>query len=262
MNKLPIISIITVCFNSEKTIHRTILSLINQDYTNIEYIIIDGKSSDKTVEIINSFKPILSSKMINFVFISEKDNGLYDAMNKGVKNSKGNLIGILNSDDVYKNDHVISDVVSSFNDTKADCLYGNLEFVDLRYPKKVVRYWNSGVGSFLNGWHPPHPATFFSKSLYNKYGLYNIHFEISSDYDLMYRFIHLGKSSMVYLNKTLVTMSIGGKSTSSIKSHFIANKEIFIILSKFNHHFKIRLIFLRLIFKLKQYYAYKGVKHE
>jgi glycosyltransferase involved in cell wall biosynthesis len=204
------ISLITVTRNAEKTIRRCIESVIAQNYNNIEYIIIDGGSTDATMQIVSQYKQHIH------LFISEPDEGIYDAMNKGIKKSSGNIIGILNSDDYFAYNDVISCVASAFTRQTADVVYGNLDYVS---PKgAIIRKWHSGAyttGMFNWGWMPPHPTFYCKRSLFEKMGLYDLQFGTAADYELMLRFIHLNKVNVYYLNKTMVKMNIGGISNKT-----------------------------------------------
>lgn len=216
------VSIITVCYNSEKTLKDTISSVLEQDYDDIEYIIIDGKSTDGTVGLIESY-----GKQID-LFISEKDKGMYDALNKGIKMANGELIGILNSDDFYIDKKVISDLVKQIKSDDADALYADLYYVDAKDSSIVKRYWKSGAykaGKFLKGWMPPHPTFFIKKWAYKKYGGFNLSLKSAADYELMLRMIHKEKVKLSYLPRVIVKMRIGGMSNSSIVNRLKANKE-------------------------------------
>ena len=225
MYKRPKISIVTISHNSEDTINDTINSVLSQDYDDIEYIIIDGKSTDKTIEIIKSY-----GNKITY-FISEEDDGLYDAMNKGIRAAKGDIVGILNSDDFYYTNHVISDIaeVFMFNDT--DSVYGDLLYVDTIKTNKIRRYWKSGdfkISKMRNGWTVPHPTFFVKKDIYNKLGLYSIRLKSASDYEMVLRLLYKNKISVYYLPKILVKMRIGGISNYSIWSRLRGNNEDYI----------------------------------
>ena len=218
----PKVSIITVCFNSAKTIEDTIKSVLSQTYENIEYIIIDGLSNDKTLDIINKYKDEIA------VIISEKDNGLYDAINKGISLATGDIIANLNSDDFYIDNNVISDVVSKFEEEKTDLLYSDLYYVDAANTKKVKRYWKSGeykTGLFYKGWMPPHPTFFVKKYVYNKYGSFNLDLKSAADYEIMLRFIHKHECSVSYLKRVTVRMRVGGVSNKSLSNRIKANRE-------------------------------------
>ena len=214
------VSIITVSYNSEKTIEDTIQSVISQDYQDIEYIIIDGASSDATKSIIDNYKTDISC------FISEPDAGIYDAMNKGINASNGDLIGILNSDDVYSNSSVVSDMVNALG--KSDAVYADLVYVDFNNLDKVKRVWKSGrfkKGAFYFGWMPPHPTFFVKKECYLNFGLYSLVLRSAADYELMLRFIHKNNIKVSYLPKIIVKMRVGGVSNISLKNRILANRE-------------------------------------
>jgi len=217
------ISIITITYNSEKTIKDTIESILNQTYKNVEYIIVDGKSNDMTIEIVKSYKNKISK------FISEKDNGIYDAMNKGLELATGDIIGILNSDDVYFDKYVIEGVVKRFKEKFVDSVYGDLYYVEENDVNKVVRYWKSShfiEGSFAKGWHPPHPTFFVKREVYEKYGFFDLEMKVSADFELMLRFLEKYDISTTYLPKVLVRMRTGGESNKSIKNIIAGNKSI------------------------------------
>lgn len=173
-------SIITVCYNSEKTISQTIESLLNQKFTDFEYIIIDGNSKDKTIEIIKSYSKIFEEKGIRYKYISEKDKGIYDAMNKGIKLSRGNLIGIINSDDWYEND-ALENIMQIYKEKEPDIIYGLLRVIgENDKPEKIEGFYNTnGIGV--------HPTVFIKKEVYNKYGLFDLKYKLASDTELLMR---------------------------------------------------------------------------
>lgn len=216
------ISVITTTYNSASTIEDTIKSVIEQDYVNVEYIIVDGLSKDNTLEIVNKYKDKISK------IISEKDNGIYDALNKGIAAASGDIIALLHSDDFFINKTVLSKVAAKFEESGADSVYADLYYVDQSNTNKIVRKWVSGKykhGMFLNGWMPPHPAFFVKKSCYEKYGVFNLQFQSAADYELMLRFLHKHKISTAYINEYLVKMRTGGKSNASVKNRVKANQE-------------------------------------
>ena len=216
------ISIITVCYNSEDTIEYSINSVLSQDCGNIEYIIIDGNSSDNTKSIIEKYRDKISH------FISEKDEGIYDAMNKGIAMATGDVIGVLNSDDFYTNKEVLSKVINLFSTKNPDAVYGDLEYVSKENVKKVTRHWKAGEykeGIFLEGWMPPHPTFFVKKNIYQLYGSFNTKLKSAADYELMLRFIHKEKIKLAYLPEVLIKMRAGGKSNVSLANRIKANKE-------------------------------------
>ena len=216
------VSIITVCYNSESTIEDTICSIVNQTYSDIEYIIIDGQSTDGTLSIIKKY-----DKHINTI-LSEKDKGMYDAINKGINLATGNVIGILNADDFYIDNNVIKEVAECFLATNAQGLYADLYYVDSANTEAIKRYWKSGKyrhGIFTKGWMPPHPTFFLKKEAYDKFGHYDLSFVTAADYELMLRMIHKHKIGLAYLNRVIVKMRVGGMSNSSIKNRLRANRE-------------------------------------
>ena len=251
------VSIITVAFNSEKTIEKTIQSILSQDYKNIEYLIIDGKSTDNTNEICNKYKNNISK------IVSEKDRGIYDAMNKGIQLATGDIIGILNSDDWYANNHVISDVVTTMQKHNADALYGDLIYVDEKNIHRTKRYWKSGKFNkrkFKFGWMPPHPTVFIKKSLYEKYGLFNLTLQSAADYELMLRYFYKNNVVPCYLPKVITVMLQGGKSNASFHNRVKANREDRIAWKINNLNPNIFTLSLKPIRKIPQFLYRKQIK--
>jgi glycosyltransferase involved in cell wall biosynthesis len=251
MNKSPKISIITVAYNSGKTISNTIDSVLSQEYDNIEYIIIDGGSTDKTNEIIESYGEKISH------YISEKDNGIYDAMNKGIQISTGKYIGIINSDDFYPNSNIIQKVVNKIKEEKSDCLYADLVYVDFENVEKIKRYWKSGEfnrTNFTKGWMIPHPTFFVSKEIYNTFGLYNLSLKSSSDYEMILRLLYKNQVSVSYLPEVTVHMRDGGYSNQNVWSRLRGNNED-LKAWELNNLKKPRFIrFLKPLVKVKQFF--------
>lgn len=222
MLKKPKISIITVCYNSQSTIRHTVESVRNQDYPNIEYIVIDGGSTDWTLKVLEFCKSKID------YFISENDHGIYDAMNKGIKVSNGSIIGILNSDDFYPDNQVLSKVVQEFNESNCDCLYGDLVYTQQADASKIVRYWKSGLFNISNlekGWMLPHPTFFVKKSIYDKYGLYNTELKSAADYEMILRLLYKNKLKVSYIPEIMVIMRMGGRSNKSFWNRLRANQE-------------------------------------
>lgn len=220
------ISIITSTFNSAKTVKDTLDSILIQTYKNIELLIIDGNSKDNTLDIIKKYEKIFNGKLR---YISEPDKGIYDAMNKGINMATGDIIGILNSDDLYMDNKVLEDIANAFKLYDVDAIYGNLLFVEEKDTNKVVRTWKGSQhqsGSFLNGWHPAHPTFYVRKEIYQKYGTFDISFNVSADFELMLRFIEKHKISNLYLDRNLIRMRMGGESTGSIKKIITGNKNV------------------------------------
>ncbi|HLY70256.1 MAG TPA: glycosyltransferase family 2 protein [Puia sp.] len=215
------ISIITATFNSGKTIRDTLNCIMRQDYPLIEHIIVDGNSSDDTLKIVAEFSHI--SKIV-----SEKDGGIYEAMNKGVCLATGEVIGILNSDDIYSNDSVISNIAKEFENENIDALYADLQYVKHNNLNQVVRTWKTGKlnrKSFYYGWMPPHPTFFVRKSVYDKVGLFNTSLRSAADYELMLRILLKHHVPSKYIQQVIVKMRSGGKSNASIRNRIKANRE-------------------------------------
>jgi len=216
------VSIITISYNSATTIEDTIRSVLSQDYPDLEYIIVDGNSSDGTLGIVKRYQSSIAQ------FISEPDKGIYDGMNKGLKMASGELIGILNSDDIYEDPKVISDMVKLVESSKCMAAYADLVYVDRQDTSKITRYWKSGAykkGAFLKGWMPPHPTFFVRKSVYDRYGYFNLLLKSAADYEIMLRFIHKHGIEPAYLPRVITRMRAGGQSNLSIKNRIKANRE-------------------------------------
>ena len=218
------VSIVTPTYNSARTIVDTILSVNKQDYDDIEHIIIDGGSKDNTLDLIRN-TPNRVKKII-----SEPDKGIYDAMNKGIALATGDIVGILNSDDFYNSNDVITKVVKTFQKGEYEGVYGDLEYVDTRNINRVIRYWESKVykeGLFRKGWHPAHPTFFVKKEVYDKYGNFNLKYKIGADYEIMLRFIEKNRIKVAYIPEILVKMRVGGASNQSIRNIIKANIECY-----------------------------------
>lgn len=218
------VSIITVVYNNQKTIKEAIDSVINQTYKNIEYIIIDGCSNDGTLNVIREHENDIS------VIISEPDKGIYDAMNKGIAAASGDVIGILNSDDLYANNNVIEQVMSYFNkDLSLDIIYGNLMYVKTIDTNAVVRKWTSlhyYNKYFENGNVPPHPTVFLKSAVYDVAGTFNISYKLAADYEFLLRIFKKYQFKSMYINTLMVKMRLGGATNKNIKNIFNGNKEI------------------------------------
>lgn len=209
------ITIITSVYNNQETIAEAMESVLSQTYPDIEYIIVDGGSSDNTVDIIKTYQDRLGA------FISEPDNGIYDGLNKGIKLATGDVIGFLHSDDLYQDNTVIEKVAQAFINNATDSLYGDLTYVNKINPSKIIRFWQSGEFTLtkLNyGWMPPHPTFFVRRSIYQQYGVFDTSFKIAADYDLMLRFLGKFKISTYYIPSVLIKMRVGGASNKSLKN--------------------------------------------
>lgn len=216
------ISIITVTYNSAGTVANCIDSVYRQSYPDIEQIIVDGLSTDDTVSIIQSM-PNRVHKLV-----SEKDKGIYDAMNKGVRLATGDIIGTLNSDDTFFDTTALEKVAAVFsNYPEIDCLYGNLIFVNEE--RKVVRRWKSKAftpGLFSKSWTPAHPTFYCRREVFERFGLYKTDYKIAADVEFMLRVLEVGKAKSHFLDEVLVSMSLGGVSTSGLKSTLIITQEL------------------------------------
>ena len=205
------VSIITVVRNNKETVKNAIDSVLGQTYKNIEYIVVDGASTDGTVEIVRSYGDKISQ------FISEPDSGLYSAMNKGISLATGDVIGILNSDDFYIDDKVIQRVVKEFEEKNVDSVYADLVYVEPKNLNKTVRYYDSSKfnpSKFSYGWMPAHPTFFVKKDTYEKHGVFRTDLKIAADFDILIRFLLTHKISYSYMQEVLVKMRVGGVSTS------------------------------------------------
>lgn len=215
------ISVITVCFNAAETIADTIESIRCQSHPNIEYIVVDGGSTDETLAIIEENRDVISS------LVTGPDNGMYDAANKGIGSASGEIVGMLNADDFYADEHVLTDVASSLTEGN-DAVYGDLHYVDRDNPRTIRRKWISGLydrKKFLSGWMPPHPTFFLRKSAYDTYGRFRLDFKSAADYELMLRMLYKHSLEPVYVNRVLVKMRVGGRSNVSIANRIRANRE-------------------------------------
>lgn len=243
-------SIITVTFNSQDTIKSTIESVINQTYNNIEYIIIDGGSTDATIDIIKRYESKIAK------WISEKDEGIYDALNKGLRFATGDLVGFLHSDDIYENKNIISQIVNVFNKTNNEIVYGDLIYVYKKDVNKIIRYWRAGEYNYeriKKGWIPPHPTFFTRKELYDKYGYFNSNFKIAADYELMLRLLWLHKINAYYIPSVLVKMRIGGTSNKSLNNILLKSIEDYKIIRAYKVG-GISTLFYKKISKVPQFF--------
>ena len=246
------ISIITVCLNSEKTIEKTINSILGQDYPNKEIIIIDGKSTDRTLEIINKYKNDIR------IIISERDSGLYFAMNKGIQLAQGEIIAILNSDDIFYDNNVLKNIANCFSDhLNAEIILSDTYIVNNLEDKKIIRKYK--VRNFKE-WHlrlgisPPHPSCFIKKRVYLQYGFFDLIFKYASDFELLFRFIYKKSIKFTKLNTPTTLMSSGGLSNKNFLSIINSTKEINFAINKNGYYSNLFFIVLRLPYKLIQYF--------
>ncbi|MBN9379470.1 MAG: glycosyltransferase [Chitinophagaceae bacterium] len=215
------ISIITATYNSAPTVRDTLACIRGQQYPDIEHIIVDGRSSDKTLEVVSQFPHVAK-------IISEKDKGIYDAMNKGIGMATGDIVGILNSDDMYTDPQVLSHVAEAFLDPDIMTVYADLQYVHADNPGRVLRTWNSGPyrkKNFYYGWMPPHPTFFVRKEVYEQAGLFNLSLRSAADYELMLRVLLKHDFTAHYIPRVIVRMRAGGMSNASLGNRLRANKE-------------------------------------
>jgi glycosyltransferase involved in cell wall biosynthesis len=243
------VTIITATYNSSGTIKDTLESVANQTYKDIEHIIIDGLSSDETLEIIKEYPHVAR------VF-SEKDKGIYDAMNKGISLATGDIIGILNSDDIFASDDILENIESIFGKNDSiDAVYGNISYFRTEEPDKIVRYWKSKPyyeTFFDDGNVPPHPSLFVRKKVYDEIGTYYPKFKICSDYEFMLKMFKIYNYKSYFIDTTFVRMRMGGTSTQGLKSYLITTKELKEAWNKNNLQYPFKLYFIRPLKKILQ----------
>ncbi|MDT0647449.1 glycosyltransferase family 2 protein [Zunongwangia sp. F260] len=244
------ISIITATYNSEASILSAIKSVAVQDYLNVELVIVDGGSSDNTVSIVkdNYSRPLK--------IISEKDKGIYDALNKGVKAASGDIIGLVHSDDFLASPDIISEVVAAFQQNEVDGVYGDLQYVNKEDTSKVIRYWKSEQfypGLLKEGWMPAHPTLFLRKEVYDKHGLFNLNYRIAADYDLMLRIFSDSVLNFMYLPRVITKMRVGGASNRSLSNIKLKSAEDLLALKANGMRDPYKILAYKNISKLKQF---------
>lgn len=251
------ISLITVTYNSGSTLRDTIMSVLSQSYSNIEYIIVDGFSNDETVDIIKEYEPRFNGCL---KWISEKDNGLYDAMNKGVRMATGDVVGILNSDDYFTSCNILENVAKQLGDDSIDAIYGDVHFVKSNNLAKCTRYYSSKIfrRSLMRiGLMPAHPTFYVKKECFLKYGFYKTNYKICADFDLLLRFIYVNKIVIKYLPLDMVTMRLGGASTGGVKSHIQIMKEHLRAFKENSIRSNALLLSIRYLYKLTEFFQGK-----
>ncbi|MEN8879612.1 MAG: glycosyltransferase family 2 protein [Polaribacter sp.] len=245
------ISIITATYNSEMSVKTCLDSVISQDYTDIEHLIIDGKSSDKTLNIVRFYE----QKKSNIKLISEPDNGIYDALNKGIQLATGDIVGFVHSDDLLANNQVVSMIANQFENENIGGVYGDLQYVDKNNIGKIIRYWKScdfNSSLLKKGWMPPHPTLFLRKKIYDKYGRFNLAYKIAADYDFMLRILKDESLKFTYLPEVITKMRLGGASNRNLKNIFKKTKEDYRAIRSNNIGGWFS-IFLKNISKIKQF---------
>lgn len=218
------LSLVTTTFNSGKTVRDTLESVLRQTFTDYEYIIIDGASQDDTIAVIREYEVKFAGRLR---WVSEPDGGIYDAMNKGLSMAKGEVLMLLNSDDMFSRPDVLSLVAGTFERSpEADGLYADLKYVSQYDTDKVVRVWKTGVQRpFRQGWHPAHPTFYVRRSIYERYGYFNLKYGLAADFDLMLRFVERYQIRLVYLPEILVKMRLGGTTNRSLRNIIAQNRE-------------------------------------
>lgn len=219
------ISIITATFNSVKTLKDTIQSVLRQTNKDFEYLIIDGGSTDETIDIVKSYESEFSGRL---KWVSEKDQGIYDAMNKGIKMASGDVVGILNSDDYFTSDDILQTVDNAFKSHEIDAIYGDIHFIRDGNPQKCIRYYSSRMFTpfwLRFGFMPAHPSFYCKREVFERAGLYSLDYKIGADYEMMVRLFKKYKIVSRYINKDFVTMRTGGASTRNVKSRLTLIKE-------------------------------------
>jgi glycosyltransferase involved in cell wall biosynthesis len=252
------ISIITVCYNSADYIEDCIKSVINQTYPNIEYIVVDGNSTDGTKQIIQKFSDKIS------LYISEPDHGLYDAMNKGIHMATGDYIGILNSDDFFTSNNVVYELANFINQSEANIIFGDVNIISRKNTNKQIRYYSGKYFSkslLKFGIMPPHASCYIKHSVFKQYGEYNLNYKISADFELLVRFIHKHKVSIAYCPLNFVTMRDGGMSNKGyFKSKGRISDDILMACKKNELSSNRFIINLRYFYKISQYFRFSKNK--
>ena len=244
------ISLITVTYNSEKYLAKCIESVRSQDYAHIEYIIVDGASADNTLSLIRSSPDVVTK------WITEADRGMYDAINKGLKLATGDVIGILNSDDMLASKSVISKIAACFKEQKTDSIFGDLLYVEAEETSKIHRFWKGmpyNRKSFNLGWMPAHPTFYVRREIVEQLGGYETHYFSAADFELMTRYLYKHRISAYYLPELIVKMRKGGMSNGSFKKRFRANRRDYLALKRNDVPFPFIVSMIKPLRKLPQY---------
>jgi len=253
------VSIITVTLNSEKYLSDCINSVLGQNYKNIEHIIVDGKSTDGTLDII-----LENAEHISY-WISETDRGMYDAINKGLQLATGDIVGILNSDDIFASADAVRSIVDCFENSATDSVYGNLVYVEPENTQKITRYWKGNPykrSRFRYGWMPAHPTFYIRRSLIEQYGLYESHYFTAADYEFMARYLFRYKVSSEYVDAMLVKMRTGGISNGNLKSRLRANRRDYLAMKKNKIPFSFLVSIMKPLIKLPQFNSHYAKQYE
>ena len=255
MNTQIKVSIITLCYNRESTIAQCIESVLAQDYCDIEYIIVDGASTDNSLEVINRYKDRITK------IISEPDHGMYEALNKGIRIATGDVVGMLHSDDFFLSNHVISDYVQMFNTTDAALIYANGLFVDAEQTNLIIRNWLSGTYKKWKvrcGWLPLHPTVYIRREVINRCGLYDESYKIASDSDFLLRYLYENDLHVEYLNEYILKMRMGGLSTDSKRMSKMWDEDVRMF--KAHHFFGVPEKILKMMWKIPQFIQAKFMR--
>ena len=247
-----LVSIITATYNSAATIEDCMASVLGQDYPHIEYLIMDGASTDSTLDIVEK----AAAKDARIKVYSAPDYGVYDALNKGIAIAKGDVVGVLHSDDLFANSQIITAVVDALKRTNIDGVYGDLEYVTKTDISKVIRYWKScnyNSKFLLRGWMPPHPTLFLRTSVYTSHGIYNTAYNIAADYDYILRLFKDKDLVFEYLPMVITKMRIGGISNKNLKSIVLKTKEDYKIITQNNFSKPLYTLLFKNLRKLKQF---------
>jgi len=226
------VSIVTATYNCGKTLKASLDSLARQTYKKIEHVIVDGASTDETLQIIEEY---IAKVDYEVKLISEPDEGVYDALNKGIKLATGDVIGLLHSDDMLASDRVIERIVDVLSSNDYDGCYGDIVYVDREDTSRVVRYWRAGNydrKKLRLGWMPPHPTCFLKKSVYEKFGLFDTSYKIAADYDFMVRILYKGGIQLAYIPEVIIVMRSGGMSNKSLKNRILVFRENYMVMKK------------------------------
>lgn len=245
------ITIITVVYNGEKYIADCIESVLAQTYSDIEYILIDGNSTDNTYRIAQQYKDRLS------ILLSEPDKGMYDALNKGIALATGKVIGILNADDMLANDQVITEVAKKFEAAKVDALYGDLNYISPDNATRILRKWRSSKAKPVDlalGWMPAHPTLYVRSTLFNTLGGYQLNYGSAADYELMLRFLYKHRVSSAHLPMLMVNMRNGGMSNQSLKHRYLAMQNDYAALKHNQIPLPLVALLLKKLRKIKQFF--------
>lgn len=246
------ISVVTVCFNSAATVADTLRSVAEQDYDAVEHIVVDGASKDATLDVVAKTPNRISR------LISEPDQGIYDAMNKGLALATGDIVGFLNSDDVFADAESLAEIARVFENTAVDACYGDVLFVAADDPHRTIRYWQAGAyspGSLARGWMPPHPTFYVRRSIYEQTGGFDLAYRLQADFDMAIRLVEAGGLRMHYIPRTLVRMRMGGASNASIGNVVRGNFEAYRAAQK--HHLPVGPFFIvnKVLSRIPQFFA-------